>query len=61
MSISRDNCVTEKNTCVNYYKGFCIKCGTNCPSVIKYDDANNNNAPCDMVGYVPVKMSNINA
>lgn len=42
------------NKCVSRGQGgFCIKCQCNCPSILKCDKDNNNNAPCDLVSYVP--------
>ena len=44
---------SEKNTCVNYQNGFCMKIHEACPSHIRYNDDNSNNTPCDLAGYEP--------
>lgn len=53
LGILRSDCIAEKNTCVNYHNGYCIKLNEHCPSMVKYDDKNNNNVPCDLAGYKP--------
>ena len=40
------------NNCIFYSEGKCNKCQEWCPSVIRYDDNNVNNVPCDLAGYV---------
>ena len=54
ISLFKENCVCEKNTCANYHEGICIKLGERCPSIVKYNDNNDNNTPCDLAGYKPV-------
>ncbi len=49
------NCTTEKNTCKNYFRGLCCKLQCLCPSTVRYDNNNENNVPCDLAGYTPVK------
>lgn len=41
------------NTCIYRQNGCCIKCGERCPGIVKYNEDNDNNLPCDMVSYTP--------
>lgn len=47
------------NHCIHHNSdGFCDKCFCYCPKEIRCDEANNNNAPCDMVLYYEPKPDN---
>ena len=49
------NAHTETNTCKHYDKKYhlCTKCMETCPAIVKYNDDNENNVPCDMASYEP--------
>ena len=54
------NCEIFKNNCTHRDSdGFCYKCECGCPTTLKVDKDNNNNAPCDMVSYVDKTGENI--
>ena len=51
--IVRNDVTRLDNTCIYRQNGCCIKCGESCPGIVKYSENNDNNLPCDMVGYEP--------
>ncbi len=55
LTMLKYNGIAEENTCMHFYKGYCVKINECCPSIVRYDDNNNNNVPCDLTGYKPMK------
>lgn len=49
---------TEENNCIHRINGHCILTMIVCPSIIRYDDNNVNNMPCDGAGYKEEKGEN---
>ena len=47
------NVICEENTCKHKAYGRCILINETCPQTVYYTEDNNNNLPCDMVGYKP--------
>ena len=47
------NVICEENTCKHKAYGRCILINEPCPHTVCYTEDNNNNLPCDMVGYEP--------
>lgn len=49
--INHNTMTSEPNVCINRCNGVCMLTMVSCPSVIRYDDDNNNNMPCDGAGF----------
>ncbi len=49
--INHSTMTSEPNVCVNFNNGVCMLSMVTCPSVIRCDDDNNNNMPCDGAGF----------
>lgn len=45
----------EENTCKHRFDRHCVLLGVVCPSMVKYDEDNENNVPCDLASYKPQK------
>lgn len=53
MKLFKNGCISEENTCINRCNGYCIMLNESCPAIVRYNDANENNVPCDLSGYKP--------
>ena len=51
MKLFKNGCISEENTCINRCNGYCIMLNEPCPAIVRYNDANENNVPCDLSGY----------
>ena len=51
----RGNVTVEENTCKHRYNGICLLYEELCPANVRYNDENENNVPCDLASYIPIR------
>jgi len=57
------NATVRPNTCKHRQNGVCTRvalCFESCPANVRYNEDNENNLPCDMAGYEPMKEEKVN-